>query len=477
MGPRMLVFRKPGGVTGGGTTRRHTGSRRSRFWTIHRGSADGDHRFRRQVSPRPRQSRHRALQFRRVPARLRRSLAAEHAVLRRRAVSSRTAGARRSSCASPTARAAARSRCRPASRSWCCAALAPGTREFLRAAVDYDGIGDNEDDCFNLVLQRVRTPGSEHIEDQEIFRRAVAARGQQPQCRGRARRFGTRAGRRRPAGLAPGPDAPRRSARHRRLRALRSGRATTARRSPTTTSSARRRRAPACSRSTRRTRSTSCAFRRSRATSTSARARCWSPTATAANAARSCSSIRRSPGTQAAKALAEMRDWPLPCGLGLPLLPAPARLRQAARTLRGLRALRRGRRHVARRDELWPVWSAAAGDETVLRPGLRAACAVDEDYRARLAACGVNTVQTVRRPRPRVAARLHAGRPGRGLGGLALAVRAAARALDHQQHRTRHALDAVRAERGADLAARRGAGPRLPGLAGGTRRLRASRAR
>ena len=50
-------------------------------------------------------------------------------------------------------------------------ALAPGTREFLRAAVDYDGIGDNEDDCFNLVLQRVRTPGSEHIEDQEIFRR------------------------------------------------------------------------------------------------------------------------------------------------------------------------------------------------------------------------------------------------------------------------------------------------------------------
>ncbi len=50
-------------------------------------------------------------------------------------------------------------------------ALAPGTREFLRAAVDYDGIGDNDEDSFNLVLQRVRTPGSEHIEEQEIFRR------------------------------------------------------------------------------------------------------------------------------------------------------------------------------------------------------------------------------------------------------------------------------------------------------------------
>jgi hypothetical protein len=50
-------------------------------------------------------------------------------------------------------------------------ALAPGTREFLRAAVDYDGIGDNEEDAFNLGIQRVRTPGSEHIEDQEIYRR------------------------------------------------------------------------------------------------------------------------------------------------------------------------------------------------------------------------------------------------------------------------------------------------------------------
>jgi hypothetical protein len=50
-------------------------------------------------------------------------------------------------------------------------ALGCGTREFLRASVDYDGIGDNEEDCFNLVIQRVRAAGSEHVEDQEIFRR------------------------------------------------------------------------------------------------------------------------------------------------------------------------------------------------------------------------------------------------------------------------------------------------------------------
>jgi uncharacterized protein len=49
--------------------------------------------------------------------------------------------------------------------------LSPGTREFLRASVDYDGIQPHEPDRFNLILQRIRAPGSEFIEDQEIFRR------------------------------------------------------------------------------------------------------------------------------------------------------------------------------------------------------------------------------------------------------------------------------------------------------------------
>jgi len=50
-------------------------------------------------------------------------------------------------------------------------AVNPGSREYLRASVDYDGIPEKEMDSFNLVLQRVRSAGSELIEDQEIFRR------------------------------------------------------------------------------------------------------------------------------------------------------------------------------------------------------------------------------------------------------------------------------------------------------------------
>jgi len=53
-------------------------------------------------------------------------------------------------------------------------ARCPGTREFLRASVDYDNVpdGPGDADAFNLVVHRVRSPGSEHVEDQEIFTRA-----------------------------------------------------------------------------------------------------------------------------------------------------------------------------------------------------------------------------------------------------------------------------------------------------------------
>lgn len=49
-------------------------------------------------------------------------------------------------------------------------ARVPGTREFLRASVDYDHIDDGDRQRFNLVVQRVRAPGSERIECQETFR-------------------------------------------------------------------------------------------------------------------------------------------------------------------------------------------------------------------------------------------------------------------------------------------------------------------
>ena len=51
----------------------------------------------------------------------------------------------------------------------------PGTREFLRASVDYDNIPGADHDGFNLTVQRVRSQGTEQVEDQEIFR-AVSMR-------------------------------------------------------------------------------------------------------------------------------------------------------------------------------------------------------------------------------------------------------------------------------------------------------------
>jgi phage tail sheath protein FI len=48
-------------------------------------------------------------------------------------------------------------------------AVAPGTREFLRAAVDFDQLDPDDELRFNVTIQRVRSPGSERIEEQEIF--------------------------------------------------------------------------------------------------------------------------------------------------------------------------------------------------------------------------------------------------------------------------------------------------------------------
>lgn len=55
--------------------------------------------------------------------------------------------------------------------------LSPGRNEFLRASVDHDGIGNQDEDLFNLVVQRVRRRGSELVEAQEIFRRVSVLAG------------------------------------------------------------------------------------------------------------------------------------------------------------------------------------------------------------------------------------------------------------------------------------------------------------
>jgi uncharacterized protein len=46
----------------------------------------------------------------------------------------------------------------------------PGTREFLRACVDYDNLPADNNEYFNLTVQRIRTQGTLRVEDQESFR-------------------------------------------------------------------------------------------------------------------------------------------------------------------------------------------------------------------------------------------------------------------------------------------------------------------
>ena len=55
-------------------------------------------------------------------------------------------------------------------------ALRPGTREFLRASVDFDNIGADELEVFNLTVQRVRAQGTGQVDDQEIFHRLSVSR-------------------------------------------------------------------------------------------------------------------------------------------------------------------------------------------------------------------------------------------------------------------------------------------------------------
>jgi len=276
-------------------------------------------------------------------------------------------------------------------------ALAPGTREFLRAAVDYDGIGDNEEDAFNLVIQRVRTPGSEHIEDQEIYRR-VSIQPDSPRSvaallaeSALARAIGELprvrpdpTPRHDPRGIAgyvfSGTDAD-------------DG-------------------APL----------TDYDIIGSAAQETGLFALnpadgfnllCIPPLArdvdlgasTLLVANRYCRERRAilfvDPPVSwdsAAKALAEMRHWPLPSDsacMFFPRLLGYDKLRGRFEAFAPSGAIAGT---LSRASEHWPVWTSACGEDAIVRPGLRPACAVDDEQRGRLAAIGVNTVQAVRRP-------------------------------------------------------------------------------
>ena len=275
-------------------------------------------------------------------------------------------------------------------------ALAPGTREFLRAAVDYDGIGGNEDDRFNLVLQRVRTPGSEHIEDQEIYRRLSvrpeAARyvipaladsqlvkvvnsvpAARPEPTPRNDPYGI-AGyvASNPDGDDGGPlsdyDLIGSAARSTGLFALDAVE----------------------------TFNLLCIPPLTRESDVGA--------STLLVANRYCRERRALlfvdpplAWDTAAKALAEMRNWPLPSDTAcmfFPRLLGYDKLRGRFEAFAPCGAVAGS---MSRAAEQSPVWSVNCGDDSVLRPGLRPMCTVDDEFRQRLAACGVNTVQTVRR--------------------------------------------------------------------------------
>jgi phage tail sheath protein FI len=291
-------------------------------------------------------------------------------------------------------------------------ALAPGTREFLRAAVDYDGIGDNEPDAFNLVVQRVRTPGSEHIEDQEIYRRLSV----QPDAPRAASALLADSALVRIAGPMPRqrPDpTPRTDPRGLAGYVL----------SGTDADDG----APLTDYDVIGSAAQGTGLFALDAAADGFNLLVIPPLArdtdvgasTLLVANRFCRERRAMllvdpplAWDSAPKALAEMRHWPLPSDsacMFFPRLLGYDKLRGRFEAFAPSGAIAGA---LSRAAGHWPVWVAAAGEEAIVRPGLKPACPVDEDQRARLAGVGVNTVQAVRRPgREGIAVRTLAG-PG-----------------------------------------------------------------
>jgi phage tail sheath protein FI len=274
-------------------------------------------------------------------------------------------------------------------------ALNPGSREYLRASVDYDGIGAGEQDRFNLVVQRVRSAASELIEDQEIFRRVsvkqdsgrfvidvllesrlVRVTGQVPAQRPDRSACG-------PGGAAIGyavsnPDGD-------------DG-------GPLTDYD----------------------VIGSAIESTGLFALKGAPTfnllcippltrdndvglSTLLVAAKFCRDRQAmllvdppSAWLSARTALDSLRIWPFRSDSAVMFFPrvqAFDRLRGRVETFASCAA---AAGMIARSDETWPVWAAAESEESILRPGLRPAVAVSDSDRLRLAQAGVNTLVSVR---------------------------------------------------------------------------------
>jgi Bacteriophage tail sheath protein len=274
-------------------------------------------------------------------------------------------------------------------------ALNPGSREFLRASVDYDGLTAAEHERFNLVVQRVRTAGSELVEDQEIYRRVSVAPA--------SGRFITdvllESRLMRVQGAAP-PQRPDRSAGGPGGVAV----------GYTLSNPDGDDGAPLSDYDV-----IGSASEGSGLFALGGDARfnllCIPPLArdrdvglsTLLVAARLCRERHAllvvdppAAWTSARIALEAMRTWPFRSDSAVMFYPRV----QAFDRLRGrveiFGSCGAAAGLVARSDEAWPVWAAAESEETVLRPGLRPAVSVSDAERLRLAQAGVNTLLAVR---------------------------------------------------------------------------------
>lgn len=274
-------------------------------------------------------------------------------------------------------------------------ALNPGSREYLRASVDYDGIGDNEPDRFNLVLQRVRAASSELIEEQEIFRRlsVLEETGRSVATilmDSRLARVVGEVPAQRPDRSVRNPESP--------IVGYINSNADGDDGGPLTDydiiGSA--------------TEGTGIFALRS---VMGFNLLCIPPLtrdhdvgmSTLVIAARFCRDRHAMlvvdppvSWTSATNALAELRDWPFRSENAVMFYPrviALDRLRGRHETFGSCGA---AAGMIARADETWPVWAAAESEDAILRPGLRPASVVTDQERARLAQAGVNTLVAVR---------------------------------------------------------------------------------
>ena len=275
------------------------------------------------------------------------------------------------------------------------AARNPGSREYLRASVDYDGLTPAEHERFNLVVQRVRTAGSELVEDQEIYRRVsiVPASGRfitDVLLESRLARVLGSVPLQRPDRTAGGPGG------------VAAGYTLS---NPDGDDGA-----PLTDYDIIGAAGTGAGlFALDGATRFNLL--CIPPLtrerdvglSTLLVAARVCRDrhallIVDPPAAwnSARAALEALRLWPFRSDnavMYFPRVQAFDRLRGRVEVFGSCGA---AAGMIARADETWPVWSAGESEESILRPGLRPALPVNEAERVRLAAAGINTLLSVR---------------------------------------------------------------------------------